>query len=99
VAEVTGAVYEGGMHYGHNLDPHKGWPVLISARSVSVTASSCTEAGLISTMALLHGAGAHALLEEQRVRWRLEALAPDDPREPRARSGVSAGASKIESLA
>jgi hypothetical protein len=39
------------------------------------------------------------LVRTQWYRWRLEALAPGDPREPRARSGVSAGASKIESLA
>jgi thiamine biosynthesis lipoprotein len=69
VAEVAGAVYEGGIRYGYILDPHTGWPVPNSPRSVSVTASSCTEAGLISTIALLHGAGAHVLLEEQGVRY------------------------------
>jgi len=39
------------------------------ARSVTVAASSCTEAGLLSTVALLHGIGARAFLEEQGVRY------------------------------
>jgi thiamine biosynthesis lipoprotein len=58
-----------GIRYGHILDPHTGWPVPDSPRSVTVAASSCTEAGLISTLALLHGAGAQAFLEEQGVRY------------------------------
>jgi thiamine biosynthesis lipoprotein len=36
---------------------------------VTVAASSCTEAGLLSTLALLHGAEAQAFLEEQGVRY------------------------------
>ena len=62
-----------GVRYGHILDPRTGWPVLNSPRSVTVAASSCTEAGLLSTLALLRGAGAGAYLEEQGVRyWILE---------------------------
>jgi len=58
-----------GVRYGHILDPHTGWPVPDSPRSVTVAASSCTEAGLISTLALLHGSEAEAFLEEQAVRY------------------------------
>jgi hypothetical protein len=37
------------------------------------TASSCTEAGLLATTALLHGDRAQAFLDEQGVRnWLLE---------------------------
>jgi thiamine biosynthesis lipoprotein len=57
-----------GVRYGHILDPRTGWPVPNAPRSVTVAASSCTEAGLLSTMALLQGANAHAFLEEQGVR-------------------------------
>jgi thiamine biosynthesis lipoprotein len=40
---------------------------------VTVAASSCTEAGLLSTLALLHGADARPFLEGQGVRfWLLE---------------------------
>jgi thiamine biosynthesis lipoprotein len=58
-----------GVRYGHILDPRTGWPVPNSPRSVTVTASSCTEAGLLSTLALLHGASAKEFLEEQGVRY------------------------------
>jgi thiamine biosynthesis lipoprotein len=60
---------KGGIRYGHVLDPRTGWPVPDAPRSVTVTASSCTEAGLISTLALLQGAGAQAFLDEQGVRY------------------------------
>jgi FAD:protein FMN transferase len=62
-----------GIRYGHILNPLTGWPAPDSPRSITVAASSCTEAGLLSTVALLHGAGAGAYLEEQGARyWLLE---------------------------
>ncbi|HEY2532466.1 MAG TPA: FAD:protein FMN transferase [Xanthobacteraceae bacterium] len=62
-----------GVRYGHILSPLTGWPVPGAPRSVSVAASSCTEAGQLATLALLHGAGARRFLEAQQVRyWLLE---------------------------
>jgi FAD:protein FMN transferase len=62
-----------GVRYGHVLNPLTGWPAPESPRSITVAASSCTEAGLLSTVAMLRGAGAQAYLEEQGVRhWLLE---------------------------
>jgi len=62
-----------GVRYSHILDPRTGWPVPKAPRSVTVAASSCTEAGLLSTLALLHGARAKEFLEEQGVRhWLLQ---------------------------
>jgi thiamine biosynthesis lipoprotein len=62
-----------GVRYGHVLDPRTGWPVAGAPRSVTVAASSCTEAGLVATLALLHGAGAAEFLSEQGLRyWVLE---------------------------
>ena len=58
-----------GTRYGHILDPRTGWPVPNSPRSVTVAASSCTEAGLLSTLALLRGAGAEAFLAELGTRY------------------------------
>ena len=58
-----------GVRYGHILNPRTGWPVPNSPRSVTVAAASCTEAGLLSTLALLRGAGAQEYLEEQGVRY------------------------------
>ena len=54
-----------GVRYSHILDPRTGWPVADAPRSVTVAASSCTEAGLLATLAMLQGAGARAFLEDQ----------------------------------
>jgi thiamine biosynthesis lipoprotein len=56
-----------GIRYGHILNPFTGWPVTDAPRSVTVAASSCTEAGMLSTMALLRGADAEAFLDAQGV--------------------------------
>jgi thiamine biosynthesis lipoprotein len=62
-----------GTRYGHILDPRTGWPVVGAPRSVTVAASSCTEAGLLATLALLQGAGAKDYLEDLGARyWLLE---------------------------
>lgn len=58
-----------GIRYGHILDPRTGWPVAGAPRSVTVAAGSCTEAGLLSTLALLHGAQAKEFLEGEGVRF------------------------------
>ncbi len=56
-----------GVRYGHLLNPRTGWPIAAAPRSVTVAASSCTEAGLLSTLAVLKGPEARAFLEEQSV--------------------------------
>jgi thiamine biosynthesis lipoprotein len=56
-----------GKRYGHILDPLTGWPVEDAPRSVTVAAPTCTQAGMLATFALLHGAGAEAFLENEGV--------------------------------
>jgi len=56
------------VRYGHILDPRSGWPVQGAPRSVTVAAATCIEAGTLSTIAYLHGAGAEAFLDEMGVR-------------------------------
>jgi thiamine biosynthesis lipoprotein len=58
-----------GKRYGHILDPRTGWPVDDAPRSVTVVAPTCMEAGMLSTLAMLHGAEAEAFLGEQGVRY------------------------------
>jgi FAD:protein FMN transferase len=53
-----------GVRYGHILNPQTGWPVERAPRSVTVAASSCTEAGLLATMASLKGEHAEEFLNE-----------------------------------
>ena len=66
-------VLRDGVRYGHVLNPKTGWPVLHAPRSVTVAASSCTEAGMLSTLAILQGAKAREFLHEQGVRhWILD---------------------------
>jgi thiamine biosynthesis lipoprotein len=58
-----------GVRYGHILNPKTGWPVVDAPRSVSVAASSCVEAGVLATMALLQGSNARNFLDAQSVRY------------------------------
>ncbi|MEQ1438430.1 FAD:protein FMN transferase [Fontimonas sp. SYSU GA230001] len=44
-----------GVRYPHVLDPRSGRAVTGGPHTVTVRASSCTEAGVLSTLALLHG--------------------------------------------
>ena len=59
--------------YGHILDPRTGWPVQNAPASVTVAADTCTDAGMMSTLALLYGSEAETFLNEQGVdywlRW------------------------------
>ena len=59
----------GGVRYGHILDPTTGWPVRDAPHSVTVAADTCTQAGMLSTFAMLKGQGAEAFLDEQGVRY------------------------------
>lgn len=58
-----------GVRYGHILDPKTGWPVKNAPRSVTVAADTSVQAGMLSTFAMLQGAGAEAFLEEQGVKY------------------------------
>lgn len=57
-----------GVRYGHILDPRTGWPAPGAPRSVTVLGDTCLEAGLLATLAMLHGAGAEAFLAGQGAR-------------------------------
>jgi len=53
------------------LDPRTGWPVTGGPRAVTVAAQTCTEAGVLSTVALLHGAGAEQFLKDNDAEYSL----------------------------
>lgn len=55
------------VRYCHVLDPRTGWPVRDPPRSVTVAAATCLEAGITSTLAMLHGIDAEAFLEAEGV--------------------------------
>lgn len=58
-----------GIRYSHLLDPRTGWPVAGAPRSVTVAADTCTQAGMLSTFAMLMGPEAEAFLGRQNVRY------------------------------
>jgi thiamine biosynthesis lipoprotein len=58
-----------GQRYGHILDPTTGWPVVDAPRSVTVAAPSCTQAGMLATLAQLSGRDAEEFLAAQGVQY------------------------------
>ena len=58
-----------GKRYGHILNPKTGWPVEGSPRSVTVGADTCTDAGIIATLAMLQGRYAEEFLERQGLKY------------------------------
>jgi thiamine biosynthesis lipoprotein len=63
-----------GQRLTHILNPRTGYPVANAPRSVTVAAGSCTQAGMLTTLALLQGAGAESFLKEAGVQfWILRA--------------------------
>jgi thiamine biosynthesis lipoprotein len=56
-----------GTRYSHILDPRSGWPVRDSPRSVTVAAGTCTQAGMLTTLAVLAGKGAERFLDAELV--------------------------------
>jgi thiamine biosynthesis lipoprotein len=60
---------KGGKRYSHILNPETGYPIENAARSVTVAAPHCIQAGLLATLALLQGANTEAFLEQQTVNF------------------------------
>ena len=58
-----------GIRYGHILNPRSGWPNTDSPLSVTVAAATCTEAGILSTLAMLQGEDAEQFLDQQDVKY------------------------------
>ena len=58
-----------GIRYSHILDPTTGWPIEGAPKSITVAADTCTQAGMLSTLAMLKGPGAEKFLEQQDVRF------------------------------
>lgn len=58
-----------GVRYGHILDPTTGWPVTDAPRSITVAADTCTQAGMLATLAMLQGADAEEFLRTQDIQF------------------------------
>lgn len=62
--DVRRYVQRDGVRYGHVLDALTGWPVTDAPRSITVAAPSCTQAGMLATLALLEGSNAEHFLAD-----------------------------------
>jgi len=58
-----------GVRYGHVLDPRTGWPVVDAPSSVTVAADTCTQAGMLATLAMLRGPSAETFLAGQAEKY------------------------------
>jgi len=67
--DVFKFIRQGGKRYGHILNPNTGWPDTDSPLSVTVAAPTCTEAGILSTLAMLQGNDAETFLDRQAVKY------------------------------
>jgi len=67
--DVFKFILQDGKRYGHILNPDTGWPNTDSPLSVTVAAATCTEAGILSTLAMLQGKDAENFLERQAVKY------------------------------
>ncbi len=56
---------KGDTRYSHILDPTTGWPIVGAPRSITVAADTCTQAGMLATLAMLKGPEAESFLGEQ----------------------------------
>ena len=63
--DVRRFLMKDGVRYGHVIDPRTGWPVEEAASSITVAADTCTQAGMLSTLAMLKGAFAEQFLDSQ----------------------------------
>ncbi len=62
-------ILKNNIRYGHIINPKTGWPAIDSPLSVTVAAASCTDAGILSTLAMLHGKDAEEFLDHQGVKY------------------------------
>ncbi len=65
-------VLRGADRYSHILDARTGWPVRDAPHSITVAANTCTQAGTLTTLAMLQGARARSYLERSGVRHWLQ---------------------------
>lgn len=63
---------KGGRRYSHILDPRSGWPVEDAPHAITVAADTCTQAGMLATLAMLQGAGAEAFLSAAEAMYWIE---------------------------
>ena len=65
-------VFRAGHRYSHILDARTGWPVRNAPHAITVAADTCTQAGTLTTLAMLKGRDAEVLLKSSGVQYWLQ---------------------------
>jgi thiamine biosynthesis lipoprotein len=65
-------VLKDGRRYSHILDARTGWPIADAPSSVTVAADTCTQAGALTTLAMLQGKGASDFLRNSGCKFWLQ---------------------------
>jgi FAD:protein FMN transferase len=65
-------VFRGGHRYSHILDARTGWPVRNAPHSITVAADTCTQAGTLTTLAMLQGENAERMLRASGAQYWLQ---------------------------
>lgn len=65
-------VLKDGRRYAHILDARTGWSIEGAPRSITVVADTCTQAGTLTTLAMLHGSNAETFLSDAGVQFWLQ---------------------------
>lgn len=60
-------IIHNGVRYSHILNPRTGRPVKNPPRSITVAAETCLQAGILSTLAMLHGSKAEQFLRNEEI--------------------------------
>ena len=61
-----------GHRYSHILDARTGWSIEGAPRSITVVADTCTQAGTLTTLAMLQGSSAEVFLRDAGVQFWLQ---------------------------
>lgn len=65
-------VFRDGHRYSHILDARTGWPVPNAPHSITVAADTCTQAGTLTTLAMLQGDNAESMLRASGLQYWLQ---------------------------
>lgn len=65
-------MFRAGHRYSHILDARTGWPVRNAPHAITVAADTCTQAGTLTTLAMLKGRDAEVLLKASGVQYWLQ---------------------------
>lgn len=65
-----------GRRYSHIIDARTGWPVIDAPHSITVAADTCTQAGTMTTLAMLQGKDAEHFLRASGAKYWIQPAGP-----------------------